>query len=182
MSHFLPRDETVFLMVDLQTRFAPVIPGFEAIEENARRLLLTAGILELPRMATEQYPQGLGRTVPGLLTELGEIEPIAKRCFSAAGDPNVNAWLVQHAAHSVVLFGVETHVCILQTALDLIETGHVVHVVTDACGSRSPHDRDRAFDRMAAAGAVLTTAETVAFELLRTSEDELFKPLQSLFV
>lgn len=181
MNTRLDLDTTALLVVDVQTRFGPAIEEFAELVERARRLIRTARLLELPVLATEQYPRGLGATVPELVEALGDTPRWAKSCFSAAADERVTSRLDELGCRSVVLVGVETHVCILQTALDLLDSGRTVHVVTDACGSRDPLDRDAAFHRLDRARAVLTTSETVPFELLRTAAHPQFKQVQALF-
>jgi nicotinamidase-related amidase len=182
------------LLIDLQTRLVPALHEHALVLANARRLAQAAQLLRVPTSTTEQYPEGLGPTVP----ELAEFvrEPLAKTCFSAveaglidvlqaAGTPKAspNARSVpkhlqkapQNQRDQIVIAGCEAHVCVLQTALGLLDEFDVC-IVTDACGSRS----ERNYDRLASEGAVLLTTEMVLFEWLADAAHPHFKTIQGL--
>jgi nicotinamidase-related amidase len=186
------------LLIDLQTRLVPALHEHALVLANARRLAQAAQLLRVPTSTTEQYPEGLGPTVP----ELAEFvrEPLAKTCFSAveaglidvlqaAGTPKAspNARSVpkhlqkapQNQRDQIVIAGCEAHVCVLQTALGLLDEFDVC-IVTDACGSRSERNRDAAYDRLASEGAVLLTTEMVLFEWLADAAHPHFKTIQGL--
>lgn len=190
----LDLEDSQLVLVDYQHKLMPAIHDAAAVLANARRLALMAQALGVPAFATEQNPQGLGPTVPELKALVGHVIP--KLDFSAAAavmprlrpvarPPAGNARsLPKHlqkpaaadtARETIVLAGCEAHVCLLQTALELIEEEFDVWVVTDACGSRTERNRDAAFDRLAGAGAELVTTEMVAFEWLRSSDHPAFK-------
>lgn len=193
-------EETQFVLIDYQTKLMPHIFEAEQVLANASRLAKMAKRLRLPLTGTEHNPEGLGHTVDRLRGQYGRT--LAKHYFSALEDglldllrpepkqPSGNARsLPKHlqkavpktpARQSIVIAGVEAHVCLLQTTLDLLEQEFDVWVVTDACSSRTERNRDAAFDRLAGAGAELVTTEMVAFELLRTSEHEVFKDVLEL--
>lgn len=200
----LELDDSQLVLVDYQARLLPVIHEGPAVLANAQRLAQIARLLKVPMLLTEENPAGLGGTVPelqALVTQAGG-KTFAKMSFSAvaaglsellrppAPQAKGNARsLPKHLQKpakpaversSIVLAGCETHVCLLQTALDLLDDEFDVWVVTDACGSRTERNRDAAFDRLAGAGAELVTTEMVAFEWLRTAEHPAFADVLQL--
>lgn len=194
----LDHEQSQLVLVDCQERLMPAIHDGAAVLAQAVRLARLARLMHVPVWATEHNPAGLGATAAPLRDLVGQ--GVAKMTFSAAEPlmprlrPPARAAgnarsLPKHlqkpapaAAEraSVVLAGCEAHVCLLQTALDLLEEDFEVWVVTDACGSRSDRNRDAAFDRLAGAGAELVTTEMVAFEWLRTADHPLFKDVLTL--
>lgn len=156
----------------------PAISGGEEVVANAGRLLAAAEQLGVPVVATEQNPKGLGGTVPDLARPDGAIPVMAKMDFDASRAPHV----VDHlpAGHHVVVAGCEAHVCVLQTALGLLERSRKVYVVADAVGSRRPESKEAALRRLERAGAEVVTTEMVLFEWLGTAEDPAFKPVVAL--
>lgn len=168
-----PAKNAAILIVDIQTRLLERIPQAPLIIANAKRLILGARCLEIPIHATEQYPKGLGSTVEPLLELLPDR--IAKTEFSAVGASGI-APPITH----VTLVGIEAHVCILHTALELLQRGFGVQVVSDAVGSRSESDREIALRRLEHAGAILTTSETVLFEWIGYADHPRFKTISSL--
>jgi nicotinamidase-related amidase len=195
----LELDESQLVLVDYQERLMPSIHEREAVLANAMRLGRVARALEVPVWGTEENPEGLGGN-PAELKALCR-KTLDKMHFSACADGLME--LLRPAArqqqagnarslpkhlqkapaperNSIVLAGCETHVCLMQTALDLLDQEFEVWIVTDACGSRTERSRDAAFDRLAGAGAELVTTEMVAFEWLRTAEHPLFREVLSL--
>lgn len=200
----LDMDDSQLVLVDYQARLMPAMLEAAQVQANAIRLARIAALLEVPAFATEQNPQGLGETVPELKDALAGAgaKLLHKREFSAV-QAGLSDWLrprprapqgnarslpkhlqkavpAEAARGTVVLAGCEAHVCLLQTALDLLEEEFDVWVVTDACSSRTERNRDAAFDRLAGAGVELVTTEMVAFEWLRSSEHPDFKAVQAL--
>lgn len=198
----LDRDDSQLVLVDYQQRLMPAIHEGEQVIANAVRLARAAALLKVPVWATEQNPQGLGPLVPQIAELAAPALP--KMSFSAAevletklrpparpaGGGNARS-LPRHLQKAapqpsgperptLVLAGCETHVCLLQTALDLLEAEWDVWVVTDASSSRTERNRDAAFDRLAGAGAELVTTEMVAFEWMRTAEHPRFRDVLSL--
>ena len=200
----LDADDSQLVLVDYQVRLMPVIHDASAVLANAVRLAQMAQVLQVPVIATAQNPDKLGPQVPELQAALDAAgaRHLAKMHFSAVPDgladllrppvrkPGGNARsLPRHlqkptdapeGRSAVVLAGCETHVCLLQTALDLLQEDFEVWVVTDACSSRTERSRDAAFDRLAGAGAELVSTEMVAFEWLRTAAHPAFKAVQGL--
>ena len=193
-------DESQLVLVDFQPRLQAAMHEAEAVWANAGRLALAARRLDVPAWGTEQNPSKLGGLTPELRDACQRV--LAKMQFSAVEEglaewlqpapaaPRGNARSLprhlqkpqpeQAGRKSIVLAGVEAHVCLLQTALDLLDEEFEVWVVTDACTSRTERNRDAAYDRLAGAGAELVTTEMVLFEWLRSAEHPDFKAIQAL--
>lgn len=172
---------TALVVVDVQERFRSAIDGFDEMLVRVERLVRTFRILELPILVTEQYPRGLGHTVSELLEALGETEIPEKTTFSSMGCQGVPERLRESGARSVVVCGIETHVCVSQTVHDLLASDYAVHLPVDAVSSRRPLDRAAAIERLVTAGAVRSTSEMAVFELLRDAQHPSFKRVQQLF-
>lgn len=172
--------DSLLLIVDVQERLAPAIAGGAAVEARIATLVRGARRLGVPVLASEQYPQGLGPTVPGLAALLEPAERLAKRAFSCAAEETFLAALRGKGRGQVVICGMEAHVCVLQTALGLAAAGFSVFAVADAMGSRDPANRDVGLTRMAALGVQPVTAEMVLFEWLGRSDHEAFRDLLGL--
>lgn len=177
-------DHSALVVVDVQERFRAAIDGFDDMLVNVERLVRTFRILNLPILVTEQYPRGLGHTVPELLAAIGDLGDGTipeKTAFSSMGCAGVPERLQQSGAETVVVCGIETHVCVNQTVHDLLAAGYAVHLPVDAVSSRRPSDRRAAIERLVCAGAVRSTAEMAAFELLRDAQHPSFKDVQALY-
>ena len=172
----LTAESAALLLIDLQERLMPAIYDGETVVARAVRLAEAARLLEVPIRATEQYPSGLGPTVPQLAAYPQAI--LTKTTFSAAADPGFAALLP--AGGDVIVAGVEAHVCVLQTVLGLLPRGHRVLLVADAVGSRDPADRAAAIDRARQHGAEIVTSEMVLFEWLRDAQHPKFREVQKL--
>lgn len=172
------RQGTVAVLVDVQERLFPHINHHEQLEQNLLILLKGLNILEVPVMVTQQYTRGLGETIPSLQAELGQLIPFEKMHFSCCGSPEFNTELEE--AETVLLFGIESHVCVLQTALDLLEQGKRVVWVDDCIGSRKTHDKELARLRVIQAGAILSTYESLLLELSEISGTPEFKAISKL--
>lgn len=175
------REATGLLVVDIQEACRPVIDGFEGIAKNAGMLAEGFGILGRPVLASEQYPKGLGPTVPEVAERLPEgVEPVGKLRLSACGVEGIDAALEASGCSTWAVAGIESHVCVVQTVLDLLARGYEVHVAADAVSSRTPANRERGLARMAAAGAQITSAEMVLFEMLEEAGSDEFKQISRL--
>lgn len=168
----LDRDRTALVVVDVQEAFRPAVHAFDDVVENTRRLMEGAQILGIPVIVTEQYPKGLGRTVE----ELGEVNPVEKSCFSAARAEGFEL----DGRDQALICGIETHVCVSQTAHDLLEQGVEVHVARDAVTSRTAANREVGLHKMEHSGAIVTSVETALFELLGAAGSDEFKQVQRL--
>ncbi|KAI0052569.1 Isochorismatase hydrolase [Auriscalpium vulgare] len=176
--------ETVFFVCDVQTKFRPAIYEFESLLLTARKMLRAAKILEIPVVYTEQNSRALGPTAPELLPEpfnLGDLYlgTIEKTLFSMA-TPDVLSILNKHGLTQIVLFGIESHVCVLQSALDLLDRGYRVHVIADGVSSCNPGEISIALERMRQAGAQITTSESLLFQLQADSSKSNFKAFSAI--
>jgi nicotinamidase-related amidase len=170
--------DTALLVIDLQEKLLPKIFNADLIERNTAFLIDAARLLTMPVLATEQYPKGLGPTVPCLAERLPHRPD--KIAFSCAAIPSVIETLHREARPKVVLAGIETHVCVLHTVLDLLALDFRVYIAVDAVGSRYPIDHEVALRRLEQAGAILTTAEGVAFECVGGAGHPGFKGMSTL--
>lgn len=180
MTHptLLSPQNSSLLVIDVQEKLVPLIPRRQELVRNVGFLLDAAKILSVAVQATEQYPKGLGPTVPELASKLPQRPD--KLEFSCCAVPGFVAMLQSGGRNKVVLCGMETHVCVLQTALDLLARDLGVHVAVDAVASRGGMDHDVALRRLEAAGAVLTTCETAVFEWAGRSGTPEFKAISKL--
>jgi len=175
----LDRQRSRLLVIDMQERLLSVIPNAVSVTARCEQLLRGSQILGVPTSATEQYPEKLGSTVSPLVELLGERP--AKLRFSCADALEWSQNCPGPADRDqVVLAGIETHVCVLQTACDLLAAGFRVYLATDAMASRSEQDRRMALDRLAAAGATLTTTESILFEWCEVAGTPEFKQISRL--
>lgn len=169
----------MLLVVDMQEKLMPAIVDRERITATACKMIRGAAVLGMPMIATEQYPRGIGVTVEpvrGLLAEYG-VKTLEKPTFSAWATPAVREAILGHDRSQIIIVGVETHVCIQQTSLDLASRDYDVFVCADAVGSRGRMDYETALQRMRQSGVVVTTVESVLFELCQSSTAPRFKAL-----
>jgi nicotinamidase-related amidase len=166
------------LVIDLQERLLPLIAGHEAIQINTIRLIDAARALDLPAFATEQYPKGLGPTVSAVAERLPHRPE--KTAFSCCAVPELLEQLHGRGVRHVTLAGIEAHVCVAQTALDLIAQNFLVQVAADAVGSRRRLDWEFALRRLERAGAVVSTTEAILFEWTESSDHAAFKAISRL--
>jgi nicotinamidase-related amidase len=183
MSHkrILDGAKSVFVIVDVQEAFRSVIGDFALIASNIARASRGFQILDVPMIVTEQYPAGLGRTAEEILLTLPDgFEPIEKTAFSAVGSPDFRVKLEDFKVEQVILCGVETHVCVNQTAHDLLDQGLNVHLLTDCVGSRFDHDKRSGLKKMRSNGVITSSIEMALFELMRDAKHPKFKEIQNL--
>ena len=172
----LRSEDTAIVVVDVQAKLVPAMDQAERVVHNVRTLAASAGVLGLPIVWTELNSRALGPTV----AELADVlpgEPIEKMTFSCAKHPPFLDALAAAAKPQILLAGIEAHVCIYQTAMDLIDAEYEVHVVADAITSRDPENKAVALTKMRAAGANVTTVEMAVFELMVTAEHERFRDI-----
>jgi nicotinamidase-related amidase len=175
----LDRSRAALVVVDVQEAFRPAVLDFDQVARNVATLVRAAHILELPTLVTEQYPKGLGHTVAEVAEHL-DVTPIEKVCFSAVDAEGFPSALHEADRDQVLLCGIEAHVCVNQTAEDLIADGAEVHVAQDAVSSRTAENRALGLHKMERSGAVVTSVETALFELLRQAGTPEFKEVQAL--
>lgn len=184
MVDFLDRDRAVVVVVDIQERLAGAIDPdlYRTAIRNTRILLEAAGILDVPVVVTEQYPKGLGHTV-GEVTRALEgrnATVLEKSTFSCARDDAFNEAMAEIGRKQAILVGMETHVCVYQTALDLIRAGYSVFVLDDAVCSRFPHNYSSGLRSLVHAGATVFSTETALFSMLKAAGTDEFKKISSL--
>ena len=167
-------------VVDVQGKLAQLMHGKEVLFKNIQILVQAAKILEIPILWCQQCPDALGPTIPEIAELLDNNEPINKAAFSCCGEEQFNAGLKALARKQVLLCGIETHVCIYQTAIDLLQQDFHVEVIADAVSSRALENKQIALNRMASEGAKITCTETVLFELLKTAEHPKFRQIAKL--
>ena len=167
-------------VVDVQGKLAQLMHGREALFKNIQILVQAAKFLEIPILWCQQCPDALGPTVPEIVQLLNENEPINKSAFSCCGDEQFNAGLKELARNQILLCGIETHVCIYQTAVDLLGRGFNVIVIADAVSSRTIENKQIAINRLAAEGANISCTEMALFELLKTAEHPKFRQIAKL--
>jgi nicotinamidase-related amidase len=177
---FLDKEQAVLLIVDIQERLAAVMSRKDEVVKNNQHLIELAKLIGLPVVVTEQYPKGLGRTVPALLSSIPGCRPIEKMTFDCCGQDGFIQEIRNHAKKTVILTGMETHICVLQTCIGLLKSGLNVHVVQDAICSRTEENWKAGLDFMRDAGGVITCTETVLFQLLKIAGTEQFKKISQL--
>ena len=176
----LSRNRSVLLVIDLQERLAPAIEGIAPVLANAKRLLQAADRLSVPTLVTEQYPKGLGHTVADLQDVVRPARVLEKTALGALADPVVEEACREQAdagRSDFIILGTEAHVCVLQTAMQIIAQGWRLAVVEDACGSRRGADKSVALERLQSAGAQRITTEMVLFEWLERAATPEFRDL-----
>ncbi len=176
----LNADRAALAVIDMQEAFRKAILEFGLIAERIGTLVQIARLLEVPVIATEQYPKGLGRTVDEIAAHLApDAAPIQKLCFSACDAQEFDTQLREQHVEQVLVCGIEAHVCVHQTVHDLIQRGYQVHLIGDAISARFAFNREAGLKRMTAAGAITSSIEMATFEMCDPSGPH-FKAIQSL--
>ena len=173
----ITREESVLLLIDVQEKLLPAVADGKALLDNVLRLVKFARIIGLPVVVTEQMK--LGDTVPEVRAEIPDMSPIRKLTFDCFGTPEFTSRIRDMNRPNLILAGVEAHICVVQTAVSALRH-YNVHTVVDAVSSRSPHNKAIALERMAQAGATLTSTETVIYELLGEAGTDEFKAVLPL--
>jgi nicotinamidase-related amidase len=169
-------DNTVLLVIDIQGKLASLMYEKQRLYDNAARMIRGAGVLGIDVICTEQYPDGLGSTVPEIAEHLN-VEAIPKLAFSCCGEEAFVTALKHTGCTQVLLIGIETHICVYQTAMDLLAGGYEVYVVSDAVSSRTESNRQLGLQRLKDAGAVMTGVEMALFEILKVAKGDQFKQI-----
>ena len=179
MSGKLDPERAALVVIDVQEAFAKAVPKFDRMVDATAALVAGAEAVGIPILITEQYPKGLGHTVKGVAGRLPQgVEPIEKLCFSAA---EADGFDLDDRDQALVC-GVETHVCVNQSVIDLLADGVEVHVAEDAVGSRTDENKRVGLQKMERAGAVVTSVETALFELVGAAGTDQFKAVQKLIL
>ncbi len=173
-------DKSIGLVIDFQEKLVPHMFGTDQIARNINILVQGMKILDVPLIATQQYTKGLGPTIPELEKYLKDISIIEKLSFSCCEEENFMQELNTHGSKVVIISGIEAHVCVLQTTIDLIHLGYQPVVVEDCISSRKMNDMKIALHRMGKEGAIITTFESILFELCQIAGNEKFKAISKL--
>lgn len=176
----LDKKSTALVIIDVQEKLTNVIFEKEKLVQNLVKLIEGAKVLGLPIIWTEQYPKGLGETIPELKSILEEIKSIEKIHFSCCGEPDFRFELEKASAHTLLVAGIEAHVCVYQTVADLIDSSFQVELVTDAISSRIPENRELGIKKCEDLGANLTSVEMCLFELLKQAGTFEFKAISKI--
>ena len=176
----LSADSTVALMVDFQEKIVPAMCDANDLIVRSQRLISGLDILSIPIIFTRQYPKGLGDTIEVLQKHASNVETYDKTSFSCLGTPIIRDRLVDVHFQNVILAGIETHICILQTAIELMDVGKKVYLVVDAVSSRTSLDSKISIQRLIQLGAIPTTSEAVLFELMRDAHMPEFKKISAI--
>ena len=170
-------ENTVLLIVDIQGKLAHLMDRKAFLFQNVQKLIKGARILGVPILWVEQNPRGLGPTIPEIARLLPDIEPISKMTFSSCRNDGFVQALNALDRKQVLISGIETHICVYQTAADLVEMGYEVHAVADAVSSRTLENREIGLQKMRDAGVGVTSVETALFELLKVAEGDQFREI-----
>lgn len=176
----LVRAQAGLLVVDIQERLLPAMHEPQRVRDNAVRLAKGAAVLQVPVFVTEQYRKGIGPSVPEVAAAVPRFAPMEKLAFSACGAAGLLAALDEKKVTDIILCGIEAHVCVTQTCLDLLDRGLRVFVAADAVSSRTPENCRIGVERMRAAGAVIASTEMVLYELLEQAGTPEFKQILAL--
>ncbi len=173
----LKLDNTALVIIDIQGKLWNVMYEKEALLENAQKLVKGMQVLGIPIILTEQNPKGLGPTVPGLIQLMPEVKPLPKFHFNCCQDKGFAQAISDLNRKQILICGIESHICVYQTTLELLGQGYEVQVVADVVSSRVVRNRDIALTRMQSEGAKLTATEMAIYELLQTAESPKFKEM-----
>lgn len=174
------QEETAAIVIDIQERLLPHIFQWEQTLQNCLKLIEGLHVLSVPIVVTQQYTKGLGPTDPSIVNRISGFSHIEKITFSCCGESTFKEKISSLGKKYIILCGIETHVCVLQTCLDLLEEGYIPVVVEDCVSSRKPNDKAVAIARMRQEGARISTMESILFELTQVSGTETFKNISKL--
>ena len=173
-------DKCALVVIDIQGKLAQLMHRKESLFENAQKLIKGVQILGIPVIVTEQYPKGLGPTIPEIAALFPNFRPLPKVAFSCCGDEGFQRELPAVNRRQIIICGIEAHVCVYQTTVDLLASGYEVEVVADVVSSRTAENRELALQRMRDEGARITSVEMVLFELMKVAEGPKFKEVSKI--
>jgi nicotinamidase-related amidase len=174
------KDDVVAVVVDIQERLLPHIYHWEQTLQNCLKLIDGLQVLAVPMLVTQQYTKGLGNTDPSIVNKITGFSHVEKNTFSCCGEPAFLEKLSSFGKKCIIVCGIEAHVCVLQTCLDLLEEGYIPVVVEDCVSSRKPNDKAIAIERMRQEGARITTIESILFELIQSAGTDTFKLISKI--
>lgn len=176
----LTRENALLLVIDIQGKLADLMHDRQMLFANAQRMVRGAQILDLPILVTEQNPPGLGPTIAEIADLLEDAQKISKVSFNSCATPQFLHALEQTGRKQILITGIETHICVYQTTIDLLRRGYAVEVVVDAVSSRTALNKQIGLERMHTSGATLTSTEMALYELLQVAEGPAFKAILKL--
>ncbi|MFH1446138.1 MAG: hydrolase [Chloroflexota bacterium] len=176
----LNSEESILVVIDVQGKLVHVVEDSSLILTNIQKLIMGAQALNIPIIVTNQVPEKLGTTTPEIAELLPEVEPISRTSFSCLREIQFMVRLNELACKQIILCGLEAHICLYQSALDLLEAGYEVYYVVDAISARAAVNKQTAITRVIAAGAKLTTVEMLLFEMLRDARHPAFKAIAKI--
>ena len=176
----IKREEAVLVAIDFQEKLLPAMEEKEKIEKSIIKLAAGLNVLDIPKLVTTQYARGLGQTVDSVAGALGEFEAIDKTTFSAWQNPEFRSALEAAGRKTVIITGIETHICVEQTTLDLMEHGYRVFLPVDCLGSRDMANHRASLERMKTEGAVITCGESILYEILGGAKAPEFKAISAI--
>lgn len=173
-------DNTALIVIDVQEKLFRVMNHKEALAENLRKIINGVKVLNIPILVTEQNPAALGPTIPEIKNLLAHIQPISKFSFSCCGEQKFLNKLSALNCKQLLLAGIEAHICVYQTAVELLEKGYEVQVLADCVSSRTPENKKLGIEKIKSAGGSITSVEIALFELLRVAEGVKFKEISKI--
>jgi len=176
----IKKDDALLVAIDFQEKLLPAIWEREKLEDSSAKLIKGCRVLGVPILVTQQYTKGLGPTTATVAEALGEYFPIEKQTFSAMREPDFVKALKESGKNTVIVTGIEAHICVQQTALDLIDAGYTVYGVVDCMSSRTKENKEYGQLRMTQAGVIFTGLESVLFDMLVDSNNENFKTISKI--
>ncbi|MDD4200538.1 MAG: isochorismatase family protein [Eubacteriales bacterium] len=176
----ISREDTLAVFIDFQEKLMPAMYHKEELENKVCRLASGLAVLEVPHIVTQQYTKGIGETVPAVKAAIGEFEVIEKTCFGCMGNVDFVNKIEIASKPNLIVCGIEAHICVQQTVEQLLDEGYKVYVPVDCISSRSANDCIWACERMEKSGAVMTTYESVLYELLKDSKAEGFREISRI--
>ncbi|MDM8542090.1 hydrolase [Desulfococcaceae bacterium HSG7] len=176
----LTKENTALLVIDIQGNLAKAMDEQEMLYKNTRIMIQSAQILGLPIIVTEQLPDKLGPTIPEIAELLPDAAPVVKSAFSCCGEPAFMTQLNALTQSQILVTGIEAHICVYQTTVELIQNGYEANVVTDCIGSRQNANKVAGIDKMKDAGAKLTASEIAIFELMKVAQGDAFRQIVRL--
>lgn len=174
------REETIALIIDVQEKLMPVMAESDALEERMNILIRGLRMLEVPMVVTQQYTKGLGPTIPSIRESVGSETYLEKLTFSCYDEDEIRRQIKESGCKNVLVFGIESHICVLQTCIDLKDAGYMPILVTDCISSRKSADKEGAILRAIGEGILMTTTEAILFELTGRAGTPVFKEISKL--
>lgn len=174
------KNNSLLLIIDVQEKLSAIMNQRAKVISNIQKLVFVSEKLNLPILVTEQYPKGLGKTVPEIVENLSKYEPIEKTTFSCCKDDKFMEKIKESCKKDIIVCGMESHVCVQQTSIELVDLGYRVYITGDAVCSRRKEDWKFSLHRIRAEGAVVTTTESIIFELMESSNNPEFKDIISI--